>query len=1379
MADTTALKNRIRAAVKANDNQEITGPVLQQALLDIVDELNGATETEAQQRQSGDSTLQQGINSERQQRQDADTALGQRITEADTKASGALHEIENLEIEDVTGSGVQSTEMSIALRTNEGSVEDPDIVTLDTLVISQATEQKAGLLPAKNQWDGIPKIGSDKIAKSDGIAKALILDSLLDKSAYCTGGNAYSGEWNHHMLKSDGTIDDSQTFSGLYVSDFYKCASTKDFAYVRLNGLNSLDSGGQGRLQPDIVNICVYDTNKNFVKCYNAVGSVIIGLPEGYYLRTWHDSTVCAVEDFIKTDVTLNPTENLINVVNTEAQNRQNADNAVHAKAKKLWLDDSDFTNTLTGILDCYVTDNIDLSKEYYLKTCGYRNSYKGQTIVAVYDGENNQIQQTIFNGSDNKVHKIYCAGFYFIIDMAQLPANASGMFLGYNLHLNKFAYDSLSLNREIRLNSLLDKSGYAVGGTAYSGEWNHHMLKSDGTIDGSNTFPNLYVSDFYKCTAHTDFAFVRLNGLCALDSSLGISDNQPEICTICLYDSNKNFVKCYNAQGSAIIGVPDGYYLRTWHNSGACSIEDFIKTDVIVKPTDNLADSIDIILPFFSDYTEPIKKVNNGFIGGDGNFVEWNTLYYKLYEVPAGTTINLHIDENGYSGAPIWTTFSQLVDGDVAAAYKVRNHIATSAEQHVEYNETIQLQSNEHYLALNLNSGNVDYYIRSLAQSVNVTFKDVEKNKKAIFLDSLLDKSAYATGGNAYTGEWNHNKLMSDGTVDDSQTFSGLYVSDFYKCQSDRDFAYVRLNGLNTLQSGGIYGTNQPPIVNICIYDENKNFVKCYNAFGSAIIGVPRGWYLRTWHDSGVCSIEDFIKTDVTLNPTEKLLDLLPSNRTKLMAVHLEANGGFWLRTKYNEDKDIIITHTINGNTCITFQYAYVGPNTLTDAQLMSGTYQVARCIDSTAPLYNVPEYWYIFGQHGYLIPKINNSVGLTSADVGAMWKDQYNNRMTIGKVTPETIWLLPYIYQDSDGHYHREYSGNITTLTHVSGGSYTTQISVTGFNTEQIYSMMSHANRKFFADGIEVTQGVFYCDDFTAQEEQIGYDPATVDWFGGADGKSDLSNAEVMVRMLYSFNYHGKMCCVNTTFDLRREVLFEAYGAIQQEFPYDNGDYQAMVMIPKAKAQNGIEIDKPFHSTSGSPSILFYRHADYLKDVDDLIDRMICCLHNPNNGQYLLGMASGYSLVSGDTVKAKRLQSIPVATEINSWNRLCTLGTNYINMFYNTAFNAVPYKNQDYYLPTSFFKQINFYVCYFDPAENVGQVYWYKDGNRYLIYAHCQTAQNKLTINVPEEMNGLNLTVVEKTADTELLTDVIQNGSFLVNYNSADANYIVLEAK
>lgn len=67
MADTTALKNRIRAAIKANDNQEITGPVLQQALLDVVDELNLYPE------------LQEAINNEANARQNAVAEIAGRL----------------------------------------------------------------------------------------------------------------------------------------------------------------------------------------------------------------------------------------------------------------------------------------------------------------------------------------------------------------------------------------------------------------------------------------------------------------------------------------------------------------------------------------------------------------------------------------------------------------------------------------------------------------------------------------------------------------------------------------------------------------------------------------------------------------------------------------------------------------------------------------------------------------------------------------------------------------------------------------------------------------------------------------------------------------------------------------------------------------------------------------------------------------------------------------------------------------------------------------------------------------------------------------------------------------------------------------------------
>src|SRR5574344_2146777 len=89
MADTTALKNRINAAIKANDNQEITGPVLQQSLLDIVDELNNGTEAEASTRSNADATLQQNITAEKNRAEGAESTLQQNTTAEKNRAEGA------------------------------------------------------------------------------------------------------------------------------------------------------------------------------------------------------------------------------------------------------------------------------------------------------------------------------------------------------------------------------------------------------------------------------------------------------------------------------------------------------------------------------------------------------------------------------------------------------------------------------------------------------------------------------------------------------------------------------------------------------------------------------------------------------------------------------------------------------------------------------------------------------------------------------------------------------------------------------------------------------------------------------------------------------------------------------------------------------------------------------------------------------------------------------------------------------------------------------------------------------------------------------------------------------------------------------------------
>lgn len=540
---------------------------------------------------------------------------------------------------------------------------------------------------------------------------------------------------------------------------------------------------------------------------------------------------------------------------------------------------------------------------------------------------------------------------------------------------------------------------------------------------------------------------------------------------------------------------------------------------------------------------------------------------------------------------------------------------------------------------------------------------------------------------------------------------------------------------------------------------------------------------YLNVQKNKSFWGVYDLTTEYISSGAIEQSIASVASRRMKVVISSMGYDStSFYIRTRYNSTKDIILKYYTNGNSLISPHSAYVGANNLTDEELLGNTYLVSSHSDSTAPFFKVTQYWHLFAQHGYPIPYFANSVGMTSSDVGAEWVDNLGRHYTIGKVTSSYIYLLPVIYQDANNHYVRDWKNTASsessnlTLTHVSGGSYTTTISNVTFSQDQLRPVMKHEDRKFVVGINEITEpGTYYCDEFKVSESQIGYDPATItSWF-----PVNLVGAEPLALFTWSYSFKGAQCCVNTTVDIRREIECECYGATQQQFFYDKGNYKAMFMIPKAASRNGVEIDKPFNSpSSSSTSYSIYRITSHLKDVNDPVDRQIGYLYNEDTGDYLVGMAAGLSLVSGDTVTEKRIQNCPIGSTDEHY-RIMLFSPLNINKFYIAAINAAPYADNDYYFPTTLFKEINYYVCYFDPAENTGQVYWYKDGNDYVIYAHCQSAQNRLAINVPEFMEGLKLSVVEKTSNAQLLTDTIQNGKFFVNYNSADANYIVLKTK
>lgn len=495
-----------------------------------------------------------------------------------------------------------------------------------------------------------------------------------------------------------------------------------------------------------------------------------------------------------------------------------------------------------------------------------------------------------------------------------------------------------------------------------------------------------------------------------------------------------------------------------------------------------------------------------------------------------------------------------------------------------------------------------------------------------------------------------------------------------------------------------------------------------------------------------------------------------------------------FYLRSQYNDTKDILLAYYINYNGIISPNAAYVGLNTLTDAELMTPANLVSSHSDSTAPLFQMQLYWHLYAQHGYIIPVVPNTGNLTTADIGALWKDQLDRQYNIGNVVGSSIYLLPVITRGAEGEDTRGWKTPlnpvITSLTHVSGGVVTAPITVASQSTAQLRPIMSHTNRKFYIDGREITEaGDYEGDDFTVSESQIGYDPATVTtWFPtpGVVGKPDLTGALEMARFTRSYNFKGAQCCVNTTIDIRRKVECQSYGATQQQTFVDTGNYKAMFMIPKAAPQNGVDLEKPFNSPAlTSTSYGFFRNTTYLKDVDKPIDRLIAMLHNPNDNTYLVGMAAGLSLVSGETIPAKRNANIPIATSTDGHQRLGSFSPSNNNKFYIAAINTAPFADDGYNLPNTYFKEINYYISYFDPAANPGQCYWYKDGNSYVIYSHCQSVQSRVPLTLPDFMEGLSVEIVEQTDNAVLLTDTVQNGKLFVSYNTDDANYLVLRTK
>lgn len=573
------------------------------------------------------------------------------------------------------------------------------------------------------------------------------------------------------------------------------------------------------------------------------------------------------------------------------------------------------------------------------------------------------------------------------------------------------------------------------------------------------------------------------------------------------------------------------------------------------------------------------------------------------------------------------------------------------------------------------------------------------------------------------------------------------VYVIGYYN-ETDGWFAVEKLV---TGQIVNSYYLNIPE-------NATKFAVNCQNTVGNPVI-------------EEIVIEDEIILSD---NLQKEIERLSGASKTKVVV----SSGTILVRNHLNSTEDIITKYQVGENNQYTWVATYLGNQSDSDEVILTRMIQElgdttgAFAVSSDAP-------WHMWVQHGYCIPYVTvNSQTLTSEDVESMWKDQLDREYTIGKIEGNNIYLIPVVLPtDIDGVYTRGWktpsSPGITQLTHISGATHTETVTVASTQSTQIRPFMVNRKRVLLADGVEVGDGTYHCTDFVISETFDCTDPWTIQTFF-----PEIIQEEVGAELTQSFFIHGLSCRYDTILNMKKPYKFSWYGANQiRHFASVNTleGYTPYGMMPRVKKEfNGIALSQPhdISNLSRGSEFALRREAD-LYDVDKIPDRYISWMQKGNDRK--IGCASGLSLTRGITVDAERNINIPLYE--SGYEDCISCSAALTNKVYLKGIIKDHYANN--VLPASFIGLFSTYLCYFNPNENEGQVYWYKDGNGYVVYAHSQSAGSKRALNLPIDMEGLSVEVVDKTNGMTLVTDIVVNGRVYISANSAQNNYIVLKVR
>lgn len=610
--------------------------------------------------------------------------------------------------------------------------------------------------------------------------------------------------------------------------------------------------------------------------------------------------------------------------------------------------------------------------------------------------------------------------------------------------------------------------------------------------------------------------------------------------------------------------------------------------------------------------------------------------------------------------------------------------------------------------------------------------------------------------------------------TFNTANKASGTWTA---KCIDKRDgYSFITVTFSNIVYSGSFVVTN-PNIyfyfthISALLYTKSIDFVNMTWLWDEEILSSdihPDGLYV-TQYPPRLINLQEQITTIANKVNNEKI-------------TVLRSGDSVYIRTALNDTQDLvqrvpIYVTTAYKNNPVSPGYAdYVITNTVTDsvANYTGGTL-IKTASDDACPV--KLNGGYLGANHSFAGVRSVTVTGhdKTLADVGSEWTDGASKKWYIIRIfDANTIWFMSEYTKVGDiWTFVSSITGNLThsaNATHT--GSMTLGASVASYQNVQVKNHI----KKVMLDGITevTTDGIYVCNDLDVIEQydiidptsQLDYikDPANIPYAI----QPDFSTGDALVFFNIVYKYQGNgACVVFHSIRTYKEIDINYFGFTQNQSMYNSGSYTKLkTFIPKtlpitvgARTWNlGTTLED--FAAANAPTAQIDITRTYWEVADNPPNRHVQILADSSNNLYY-GFAHGFCLTKG--VGAIRNTLVDKAWFISTGRKSYPHGIDdkLGNVPANTMYCGVSYRQ------------------YFDSRSyaNPTNVYYHKIAEEWFLYIDYHKTASFDTIQLPSDLVGKSVTVVEKSSNATLHTDVVMQNGVTVSITSGVSGYLVLK--